>query len=423
MVVRYIVRSVISQLPYSQHLPSMLTTHENAKLDDDTLVEDLEPTTPTSGAKKQAMSPKERIHSRMMSRRTDGTLIDYSDTCDDFDAGSSPISQIKYQTRSQPRVRYIDLIPEEDETEAEVSVKERVREYEARGKGLGIDMGAGPENRVQQYLDEQNEKFDHLITKNLDVVIQQQSKYEELSDDELPGLVVDLVRDNRPLSHKVRTGARLVTFVAKKAWGQYSPFKKEEKKEVVEDETDDLDDVLEVLDDKRKARLFQALYKHLAQLPEDELKQLLHDDEDLSLAFHRLNDKPKHTIDKFEMVVVLLVKLMFLGFKLTAPMVRYLHHKFTNNEIVLFNNHNFDKLLLMTIRTMSYVEAKLKNEWEEPPENVLQKTNPPFSCSKETRPFAHNGLSDLMRSTYFDAPDSDHDLLVFHIAERFVDEF
>lgn len=398
MPVWSLVGTVVQQLPYSQHIPTIITERllgfELGQAPVDTTASC--PSTPTMVAQDEdtestSLSPKEKIHSRLLNNRKPELELNfiYSDTCDDFsDALISPISQIKHYS-SPPKVNglasppkgdhkqaygfnpVIGSIAEEEEPEDTEEAAVEAREQFSLGLAIASDDSQG---RVQQYLEEQNQKFDTLINKNLEVVIEQQDKFdEEFTDNETMIYLMNefMNLDNQGITKKAKFCGKVLKFTSKKLWDYALPEKKQEVKEepTVKVEEESFDEIKGTLDNQRKLKLMKSLHKDLLTLDDDELSQLMHEldsNQEIMDILNRINQPqtagPKNLmIDKIEILMILSIKLFFLSIKFSIPLAYLLYDKFVNNTIFLFNNKNFDKLIDMNIRLMTYLESKLNN--------------------------------------------------------------
>lgn len=408
MPVWSLVGTVVQQLPYSQHIPTIITERllgsEPGTVPVDTTASC--PSTPTMVAQDEdtgstSLSPKERIHSRLLNNRKPELELNfiYSDTSDDFsDTLISPINQIKHYS-SPPKINdlnpppkvsgltsppkandhkqaygfnpVIGSIAEEEEPEDTEAAAAEAREQFSLGLTIASDDSEG---RVQQYLEEQNQKFDTLINKNLEVVIEQQDKFhEELSDNETMIYLMNefMNLDNQGITKKATFCGKVLKFTSKKLWDYALPEKKQEVKEepIIKVEEETFDEITGNLDSQRKLKLMKALHKDLLTLEDDELSQLMHDldsNQEIMEIVNRINQpqtigSKNLMIDKIEILMILSIKLFFLSIKFSIPLAYLLYDKFVNNTIFLFNNKNFDKLIDMNIKLMTYLESKLNN--------------------------------------------------------------
>lgn len=396
--------TVVKRLPYTQRIHSMinnqllgLETDQSLPLDeeDGTTVDGGScPSTPTMVVQEEGsrtLSPKEKIHNKLLDNRNEDVKPSlelnfiYSDTCDDFsDLASSPINKIKDYKQAYEYNPVISSIAEEEEEEEDGEI-ERIVEAAAEMDLLNLGLGIYPSTdskqvRVQQYLEEQNEKFDTLINNNLEVVIEQQDKYPDEPTDE--DTVADLMNEfmnleNLGLTGKAKFLGKVVKFTSKKVWDYSIPSRKtkeveetEPEEPVVDTKDDAFDEIVGNLDNQDKLKLMKALHKDLLKLEDDELYQLMQDEDsnhELMEMVNKINKPQSGTknlmIDKFEILLILSIKLFFLAIKFSIPLAYLIYDKFVNNSIFLFNNRNFDKLIDANIKLMTYLEAKLNNNY------------------------------------------------------------
>lgn len=83
----------------------------------------------------------------------------------------------------------------------------------------------------------------------------------------------------------------------------------------------------------------------------------------ISEEISRAQKTPGHLlIDKIESLMVILVRLSFIGMKFVIPLTTLAYHKFKNNDMMIFNNKNFNRLLSFLIKFMEALESKLSSE-------------------------------------------------------------
>lgn len=310
MVVRAVIGVVVNRLPYSDHLPNLVK-----RMLDDT-PQKLDPVTPTNEPV-EVLSPRQKIHNRMLDRRNPSV---YSDS-----GISTPTSGT---TTLLPG---FDSISEECDTEDSV---------------------------VQKYLDEQNAKFDSLINQNMSIVLLQQNKFED--DAPWQQLVFDLMtsKDNEDVAPKLN----VLVGKASSYLYSYVPFHKEPKitevtqaARTIPDEFP-VDNFLDSLDYNTKVRLMKQLRVDLGLTENDDLSKL-----SIELERH-LKSAPSLMIDKLELLMVVSVRLAFLGMKFLIPISTLLYLKFKNNEVLLFNSKNFNRLLSFVIGFMERLEESLHSD-------------------------------------------------------------
>lgn len=344
MVVRAVIGLVMNRVPFSDHLPQFVqsviyedtSSYESAKLDS--------PLT-TSSDSDAPMSPQQKIHSRILQKRgspvsvpgvpNDGFLLDNS--------GSVPVAD------------HSDAL-----TEAETV----------------HDADTTRQSMVQKYLDEQNAKFDSLINKNLNVVLQQQSMYEDESSWQQLMVEMAMSRDKDEISLKMtslmgRASNWIQSHIPRSISSRSSSrgnSRAVSRAAVTEADTNEQTDAVVRADDATIENFLDSLdYQTKVNL----LKQLrvdlcISDHDDLSKFSKELSKThpgaPTLLIDKFETLMIISVRLSFICLKFMIPMATLMYLKFKNNDVLFFNNKNFNRLLSFTIKFMESLEKRLKTE-------------------------------------------------------------
>lgn len=226
----------------------------------------------------------------------------------------------------------------------------------------GTESEALKDEMVQQYLVEQNAKFNKLINRNLHEVLQQQNQFEE--EVGWRRLALELALARNPTEVKLRVSL-LVSKASRTAYS-YVPFTREKhplstRVELVVAKEQTLA-LLDPLDYDEKVALLRQLLVDLGAKGDDELARL---SKELNMQNNRA------MIDKVELITLLWVRLGFIGLKLVIPATKLLYIKFKNNDMVVFNNRNLNKLLGVAIRLMESLEEKLHvyEPQSEEPEN------------------------------------------------------
>lgn len=267
-------------------------------------------------------------------------------------------------------------------------------------KDYDDDSEEDKQSRIQEYLENQNNKFDELITKNIDVVLHPDSNK---SDNET---IIKMVYDNRKSIMstlyqlgKSEVSSRLpyipyfnpknnnsdVEILRITAEGTPallgSPFtdyceqvieydgnepyieepdsvQRQHDQERFDELMTHLDDEIKVdifidsLDNKTKVMLYELL-KH-------DLKDF-HPDEEFKNLYNTENVSP---LDKLQVFVIISIKLVFAGLKLFIPITKYLIHKFKENQMFIFNRKNMERLIDLVLTFMNYLDSKLTNNEE-----------------------------------------------------------
>lgn len=324
MAVRSTISAVVFKLPFSDRLPGVVKN----VLDDKKASKSSAPAASTLAP---PLSPKQKIHNRMMDRRSEtGSLTQL---------GTSLVTQ------GSP----ISTILEEDET---------VRETESVSSKKTV---------MQQYLDEQNAKFDDLINKNLGEVLQQQ-KYQEEAGWRALVLNVAMART----ATEVSTGVGQLVLRASKSVYSYYPFGEkqavlEPPQEVVRNDQASFNALMESLDYNEKVVLMRRLHEELHIPYENDVSRLQAE------SFQSLREDAP-LIDKVQMLMLLLIRLTFIGIKLFIPITTAIYTKFKNNDLLFVNSRNFDRFLLSMINMMGNMEERLDYDNAHPRENNDQAT-------------------------------------------------
>lgn len=279
---------------------------------------------PAPGRIDPPFSPKEKIHNRIMDKRR----------------------------AELPK----PLVADEDDT---------VRETESVASRMSV---------MQQYLDEQNAKFDTLINRNLGEVLQQQNKYED--DPGWRALVLDLAtaRNTHDVTHSVsqllhrasRSVYSYVPFGDKTAPSSpqtdplaattnemvYHEYRQEHTAVGGAGRSDQvpLGAVLDRLDYNEKVMLLRRLHQDLG---------ITYDSGASKYSYGRPVLKDTPLAEKIQMMMILLIRLAFIGMRLFVPVTTALYHKFVNNQLLVVNSRNFNRFLNSVIHTMESVEELL----------------------------------------------------------------
>lgn len=346
MVVRAVIGTVVNRLPYSDHLPQFV---QNAITEDTSSYELAELVSPLANLSELEgpLSPQQKIHNRILERRelaeaassmpNDGFLLNHTD--DHADDRNDALT--------------------ESETIQGSSTPDTTRQ-----------------SMVQKYLDEQNAKFDSLINKNLNVVLQQQSMYEDESSWQQLMIEMAMARDKDEISMKMTSlMSRASNWIQSHIPGSIAsrPSSRANSRpvsggNVTEADTNEPTDAVVRADDATIENFLDSLdYQTKVSL----LRQLridlgISDLDDLSRFSKELSAShlgaPTLLIDKIETLMIIYVRLSFICLKFMIPMATLMYYKFKNNDVFFFNNKNFNRLLTFTIKFMESLEAKLKTE-------------------------------------------------------------
>lgn len=312
MVVRSTISSVVSRLPYSDKIP-------------------------------QAVRSVLEENNHAITKKEDQLVVKGSDEPIDLDAPAagdkteSPGQHNNKDIYKDPRIKLLK--------DNGLCVTESTT--------LASECGPDSGNSVlmQQYLSEQNAKFDTLINKNLGAVLRQQNQYEE--DAGWRTLIVELAM--------ARTGEEATTNLnsmmgkATRAFKSYIPFKRnDEICQMTEEQAADsfaaevFEHVIEPMDKETKLQILARLKLEVG--------------ERTSKSFDHLDLPPDAPlVDQLEVLAILWVRLAFIGLRYFIPITQMLFQKFKNNEVLLINNKNFSRFLTALAKTMEAAEERLNN--------------------------------------------------------------
>lgn len=322
MAVRSTIGAVVFRMPFSDRLPTIVKT----VLDSGTkpLPSDI------SGPVDRPLSPKEKIHNRLIDKRL----------------AESPLAM---HSGPGPSGSPINPIFEEDKT---------IRDTESVTSKKTV---------MQKYLDEQNAKFDDLINKNLSEVLKQQSQFQE--DAGWRELVFNLALARN--SAEVSSNLGLLVLRATRSAYQWIPFVESPtvspedgvyRESSLRDPSNDvirtgplsLEPIsLESMDYDDKVRLLRQLQRDLGMENESDMTDFM---QKLSL------DKDTPLVDKIQILIILLIRLAFTGLKLFIPLCTVLYTKFKNNELMVLNNRNFNRVLNTIIQMMVTMGERFDHE-------------------------------------------------------------
>lgn len=238
------------------------------------------------------------------------------------------------------------------------------------GSTVIANEDSGIDGHVDRYLTDQNRKFDDLIYKNLGTVLVQQAGYVENGDRKL----------KEPASMTFRQSVSgAVTSTVGGLAGRMRFFRHNKSQEVAEvkevpvetlevfngqfSSAANFDAFLDSLDYDTKILLLRMLRRDLGLTNDEELERLVLSENDIEklTSMHKFETSGP-VIDKIQLFVLIWIKLAFIGLKLMIPISYVIYRKFVENQLFLFNNKNFNKLLLVCIRCMRKLEHKLNDE-------------------------------------------------------------
>lgn len=220
-------------------------------------------------------------------------------------------------------------------------------------------------NHVDRYLSDQNRKFDDLIYKNLNAVFDKEIDKEPETSTFRKSVSGVVTSGMGGLAGRIRFFGH-----AKDMDIAESSTPSPENQEIVSPALNSamiFDNFLDSLDYDTKIQLLIMLRRDLGLTNDEELERLVLNENDIEklTSMHKF-ETTGPVIDKIQLFVLILIKLMFIGIKLMIPISYLLYTKFVENQLFLFNNKNFNKLLLVCIKVMRTLEHKLNDEKIQP---------------------------------------------------------
>lgn len=199
--------------------------------------------------------------------------------------------------------------------------------------------------KVEAYLAEQNRVFDLLIRKNLD-----HAAPARLGGPSWHRLVWDL----STARNREQVVFRLNAMLNKASESIYNrlPFRRTEPRLLVLDATEtEVLGILDSLDYDTKLALLRQLLVDLGsrESPEDVL----------NVSRGPALRPNASTLDKVELLMLLWVRLSFIGLRYCVPITQLLYRKFSDDELLVVNNTNMGRLLTIVIRSLEAVDDKL----------------------------------------------------------------
>ncbi|RCK63103.1 hypothetical protein Cantr_09686 [Candida viswanathii] len=422
MVVGYLV----SKVPFSDHIPviNRFSPKKQQQEDEGTGTATTVSRLTSSGSEEddfeeysendeikpiELSSPKDKIHTKLMDKRQSSP--EKSPVVDDGNIFDTP-------KKGKPHLSFVD-------SSSTMTVSQRLarRESKRRVTEQGSPVSAKFSNssrtlvststredgdseedrqdRIDKYLENQNNKFDELISKNIDVVLHPESSKTDNQK------IIQMVYDNRkPIMRslyqlgKAEVSSRLpyipyfnpknnnpqpdvevevVTYTRESTptllgspftdychqvieYDGKEPYIEEPDSAERKHEQERFDDLMKHLDDEIKVDIFldsldDKTKVMLYELLKHDLKDYHHDGEFKDL-YHSKNVSP---LDKLQVFVIISVKLVFTGLKLFIPITKYLIHKFRENQLFIFNKKNVERLVDLVLTFMNYLDSKLTN--------------------------------------------------------------
>ncbi|ODV77983.1 uncharacterized protein CANTADRAFT_7453 [Suhomyces tanzawaensis NRRL Y-17324] len=378
MVVRSLLRNTLARVPYSDHVPQFVS---------DILSEDPSPpTTPTvpdlsknpyecESDDPLAVSPKVKIHAKILKNRhrdpvdtfpiieeqdedsssydEELTYLNHCDTCDDIPVGISRMG-LKIPLYAE------NVLDSPAPSLFSGSTIRGGLSSEDAGRAKEVAESLQREIRTKQYLNEQNEKFDKLISKNIDVFFKQQNSYNEKDS------IMHKIEKEKRQNNFVRRiiGDVMESCMSKVGLSsQTAPNSPNIKINRLDELLSNASTVKEK-PDSRDSR-FSELLRGLDHNAKMDLYTQLHNE--LGGDTPRVADPTGETteLDKLQTFLILSIKLSITSMKLAIPVAQYLYQKYINNQIYLVNNKNAHSLADFVLKMMKGLESQLshKEEW------------------------------------------------------------
>lgn len=236
----------------------------------------------------------------------------------------------------------------------------------------GSDSDYMNDQIVDDFLSEQNEKFNTLIHRNLKEVMIQQQHFEE--KDRWPTLVLDLML-SKDISGATQSANLLVNKLSATAISYFPLLAQKHTPQAFVEEYE-----THIVHERIKRHLEQyleeereSIYKELNQeFGEQVPPQLLSRE-------HLLGSNATY-LDKIEALFILSIRLSFAGLKHSIPIMQLAANKFKNDQIIVFNSSNFNRLLSFIINILEKLENKVQTSTQGEPQadneelrNQLQK--------------------------------------------------
>lgn len=397
MVVREILGKVVRKIPYSGYIPTSLIGHENDERID-------EPLSALGISTVAERSPRDTIHNRIISNRSEEmsknnrvdpalelSCLNYCDTFDDFSIETSPINTLKNKETSD-KVRSNDSDTSETLIQSLLNLGKLYSPENKYGQSTMLSTVEEKNEdcdmktiRIERYLNEQNKKFDELVDKNLDVVLQDTSS-------DLKRNVIGLldVYDYKLLD-KLMDISNIIGIACNNVL-HFTPFKKEDSevsdkrldlesisKESYDAANTEIDQIVRTIDNKSPvdSLLVSLDYDTKVELFTQLREELCYDEEGISATSRNrfmpvdedmcddtTNDKTENDllIDKLQLCIIISIKLLFMGLKLTIPLSKILYQRFINNQIFIVNSKNANKFLSFIIKIMRSLESHLNDD-------------------------------------------------------------
>lgn len=342
MVVRSTIYSLVTLMPYSDHIPDPILGLLKTTTD---------PVQPEEKGE-SLPNPRQIIHSRMLSKRSEAQNEIHTSS----DSGSTTL------------------------VESELTAGSAEDYHNAT---------------MQTYLEEQNCKFDRLIDKNLDAVLRQQTRYEE--DTFWKGMIFDITQ--HALSHTPMSRASTIIGSAMKHALTFVPVSGDPTcdRVEIEERQAQLQEILGPLDHNTKAELLRQLYEDLGfvEQREQKLRELAHPEE-----------HPHTFLAQMELLAILWVRLWFAGIRLFTPKAKSLYTKFKADELLFFNSKNLERAIMAMIKAMELVDEKLlvlpSVIGEKNLQSVASEDSPTFTNFEIPKAYRTSKTPEVGRPSFFE---------------------
>lgn len=200
---------------------------------------------------------------------------------------------------------------------------------------------------LKEYLQEQNAKFDALINNNIDVVIKKQEKTKKANA--VKQIIGSVVSEGVNVVSNTVAGTIRLPFSQLPTPAIQTP----DLSDTEEDEGEFLVELfIDTLDQKTKIRLLEQLMKEMNE--EDDTRKHVK-------SILKEEQPPKDALDKFQLFMIISIKLFVVGLRVAIPLSQYVYRKFQRNELYLFNKKNTKSLFDLSLKMMEGVVSKLED--------------------------------------------------------------
>ncbi|KAI5954321.1 hypothetical protein KGF54_002096 [Candida jiufengensis] len=448
MVVRYIISGVLNRVPIVNHFtrqtntsnpstPKHLVTSSSSSDEEfydyeDQEEDEFEDEDEIKPINIQTLSPKDKIHSKLINNRTTSSPIPEMSLQQPSSTISQDETEIIFDSPTRKRVSAIDksnILPVSSRlnkrknnktTKFETPFDSTTTTTTSIG-GDSIYASAVQtsseteedleDSKVQQYLDDQNSKFNDLISNNIDVVLNEESINNQSQSPSTPtqvllkmaydnrGAIANSLfqygkqrissklpyipyfnpktntqddQDNTPRLEELNSfttpklgsplldsNSELIRYAGDLEEGQKLTEQNLMDQQHFDHLMSNLDDEVKIdifldsLDRETKLNLYQSLRKDLNILGDDSTPG-----ENIRSIYY---DSNMSTLDKIQMFIIVSIKLFMTGIKLFIPITKYMIYKFQKNDFFIFNSKNCNKFIDFILKFMNYIDLKLNS--------------------------------------------------------------